>query len=111
MNELSTSTNAAKLQMRDILDCNGDTHTGHNEWLWEIFDKLCEYDAFLPNIYEDMNIKKGMLEAERDRCMGRSKSCFCFLVISTISLIRTPYNFNFFVIRTKSKSKSLKKLL
>ncbi|XP_066929914.1 uncharacterized protein [Clytia hemisphaerica] len=69
---LSDKTSEAQVAMRNILDCNPDTDGGHNEWLWEIFDKLCEYKAFLPSIHEDMNIKMGMLSAERDRCMGRS---------------------------------------
>ena len=80
--ELSDKTSSAQVQMRNILDCNPDTDGGHNEWLWEIFDKLCEYKAFLPSIHEDMNIKMGMLTAERDRCMGRCKlSIHCLLFV------------------------------
>lgn len=63
----------AKFEMRNILDCNPANGTSHNEWLWTIFDKLCEYEAFLPNIQEDLNIKKELLVAERDRCANRSK--------------------------------------
>lgn len=63
----------AKLEMREILDCHPANGTSHNEWLWDIFDVLCQYDAFLPNIKEDLTIKKDLLSAELDRCANRSK--------------------------------------
>lgn len=72
INNLITSVSKARAQMRDILDCNPDAFTGHNEWLWDIFDTLCEFESFLPHIYEDLSIKTGMLVAERDRCMQRT---------------------------------------
>lgn len=69
---LVTYVSKARLQMRDILDCNPDSLTGHNEWLWDIFDTLCGFEAFLPHIHEDLTIKLGMLVAERNRCMNRT---------------------------------------
>jgi len=93
INNLTLSVASAKSIMRDILDCNPDLSGGHNDWLWAIFDTLCEYDAFLPHIYEDLNIKKGMLEAERDRCAGRSKFSFAYLTLSRrLSEISFPHD-------------------
>lgn len=68
----SNPLSAAQDEMKKILDCNSNG-LDHNDWLWEVFDKLCELGAYIPHAVADLNMKKQLLEHEKTRCSEKSK--------------------------------------
>ena len=69
------TVNLSKNLIRKMIDCKANVW-GRRGDLYDHYEALCKRKVIVRQVYEDLKIKKNILEKEKKRCADRSKFCF-----------------------------------